>query len=40
LKLIENDINHPFLRLYKLKGELSEKYSVFVDMNHRIIFLL
>ena len=27
-KLIENDINHPSLRLHKLKGELSDKYSV------------
>ncbi|MEO1928314.1 MAG: type II toxin-antitoxin system RelE/ParE family toxin [Nautiliaceae bacterium] len=37
LKLFENDINHPSLRFHKLKGELSDKYSVSVDMNYRII---
>jgi len=37
LKLLANDINHPSLRLHKLKGDKSNFYSVSIDMQYRII---
>ena len=37
LKLLELNPNHPSLRLHKLKGKFSDKYSVSITMNYRII---
>ncbi len=37
LKLLELNPNHPSLRLHKLKGKLSGKYSVSITMSYRII---
>jgi len=36
LKLIEQNPNHPSLRLHKLKGRLSELYSVSINITNRI----
>ena len=35
--LLTSNPFHPSLRLHKLKGELSEYYSVSIDMDYRII---
>ena len=35
--LLSSNPFHPSLRLHKLKGELSEYYSVSIDMEYRII---
>ena len=40
LKLLATDINHPSLRLHKLKGNMSDYYSASIDMNYRIILEL
>ncbi|MEO2069248.1 MAG: plasmid stabilization protein [Desulfurobacteriaceae bacterium] len=37
LKLLEINPSHPSLRLHKLKGKLSDKYSVSITMSYRII---
>ena len=37
LRLLELNPNHPSLRLHKLKGKFSDKYSVSITMNYRII---
>ena len=37
IKLLEINPFHNSLRLHKLKGELSEFYSVSIDMRYRII---
>ncbi|SMP06736.1 mRNA-degrading endonuclease (mRNA interferase) YafQ, toxin component of the YafQ-DinJ toxin-antitoxin module [Desulfurobacterium pacificum] len=37
LRLLELNPNHPSLRLHKLKGKLSGKYSVSITMSYRII---
>ena len=34
---LENNPHHPSLRLHKLQGELSEFYSISIDMEYRII---
>ena len=36
LKLLELNPNHPSLRLHKLKGKLSELYSVSINISYRI----
>ena len=36
LKLLEQNPNHPSLRLHKLKGRLSELYSISININYRI----
>jgi proteic killer suppression protein len=36
LKLLEANPNHPSLRLHKLKGKLSELYSVSINISYRI----
>ena len=35
--LLENNPQHPSLRLHKLQGELKEFYSVSLDLEYRII---
>ena len=37
LRLSELNPNHPSLKLHKLKGKLSGKYSVSITMSYRII---
>ena len=37
LSLMEQDPHHPSLRLHKLKGELSDFYSVSINMKYRIL---
>ena len=41
VKLLEINPNHPSLRLHKLRGKLSELYSVSINISYRIsiIFL-
>ncbi len=34
---LEQNPHHPSLRLHKLKGSLSEYYSISIDMEYRII---
>ncbi|HON79588.1 MAG TPA: type II toxin-antitoxin system mRNA interferase toxin, RelE/StbE family [Spirochaetota bacterium] len=36
LKLLEVNPHHPSLRLHKLKGRLSELYSVSINISYRI----
>ncbi len=36
LKLLEINPNHPSLRLHRLKGELSEIYSISINISYRI----
>lgn len=36
LELLEINPNHPSLRLHKLKGTLSELYSVSINISYRI----
>ncbi|MFP4180366.1 MAG: type II toxin-antitoxin system YafQ family toxin [Spirochaetaceae bacterium] len=36
LELLEVDPGHPSLRLHKLKGSLSELYSVSINISYRI----
>jgi len=36
LELLEINPNHPSLRLHKLKGKLSELYSVSINISYRI----
>lgn len=36
LELLEMNLNHPSLRLHKLKGKLSELYSVSINISYRI----
>lgn len=36
LKLLELNPKHPSLRLHKLKGKLSELYSVSINISYRI----
>lgn len=36
LKLLEINPHHPSLRLHKLKGRLSELYSVSINLSYRI----
>ena len=36
LKLIEINVFHPSLRLHKLKGKLSDLYSVLINISYRI----
>jgi len=36
LKLLEINPQHPSLRLHKLKGKLSELYSVSINISYRI----
>ena len=36
LKILENDPNHPSLRLHPLKGTLKNLYSVFINVSYRI----
>jgi mRNA-degrading endonuclease YafQ of YafQ-DinJ toxin-antitoxin module len=36
LKLLEINPHHPSLRLHKLKGRLSELYSVSINISYRI----
>ncbi len=36
LNLMEIDPNHPSLRLHKLKGKLSELYSISINISYRI----
>lgn len=38
LFLLSDDINHPSLKLHKLKGELSNYYAISVEYDLRIIF--
>ena len=42
VKLLEINPNHPSLRLHKLRGKLSELYSVSINISYRIsiIFLI
>jgi proteic killer suppression protein len=42
LLLAETNINHPSLRLHKLKGRLSELYSISINISYRIsiIFII
>ncbi len=37
LKLLEINPNHPSLRLHKLKGKLSDKYSISITKAYRIV---
>ncbi len=37
IKQLEIDPFYPSLRLHKLKGDLSEYYSVSIDMSYRIV---
>lgn len=36
LKLLEINPNHPSLRLHKLRGKLSELYSISINISYRI----
>ncbi len=36
LKILENDPNHPSLRLHPLKGKLKNLYSVSINISYRI----
>lgn len=36
LELLELDPTHPFLRLHRLKGRLSDLYSVSINISYRI----
>ena len=36
LKILENDPNHPSLRLHPLKGKLKDLYSVSINISYRI----
>lgn len=36
LKLLEANPNHPSLRLHKLRGKLSELYSISINISYRI----
>ena len=38
LFLLYQDINHPSLKLHKLKGELSNYYAISIEYDLRIIF--
>lgn len=35
--LLENNPQHPSLRLHKLQGKLNDYYSISINMNYRII---
>jgi mRNA-degrading endonuclease YafQ of YafQ-DinJ toxin-antitoxin module len=35
--LLKDNPFHPSLRLHKLKGELSEYYSISMDMKYRVV---
>ena len=37
LFILESDPFHPSLRLHKLKGKLSEFYSVSINMEYRVV---
>ena len=37
IKQMEKDPFYPSLRLHKIKGDLSEYYSVSIDMSYRIV---
>jgi addiction module RelE/StbE family toxin len=37
LFLLSEDINHPSLKLHKLKGELSDYYAISIEYDLRII---
>ncbi|AHF97247.1 plasmid stabilization protein [Desulfurella acetivorans A63] len=37
LYIMQNNLNHPSLRLHKLKGNLKELYSASIDLKYRII---
>ena len=36
LKILENDPNHPSLRLHRLKGKLKDLYSISINISYRI----
>lgn len=40
LKLLELNPTHPSLRLHKLKGRLSELFSVSINITYRIIIII
>jgi mRNA-degrading endonuclease YafQ of YafQ-DinJ toxin-antitoxin module len=40
LKLLEQDINYPSLRLHKHNGNLKDCYSISINLTYRIIFKL
>ncbi len=35
--LLENNLQHPSLKLHKLQGKLNDYYSISINMNYRII---
>ena len=38
LFLLSQDINHPSLKMHKLKGQLSDYYAISIEYDLRIIF--
>ena len=40
LNQLENDPNHPKLRLHPLKGQLAGKHAVSLTYSHRIVLVL
>ena len=36
LKILENDPNHPSLRLHRLKGKLKDLHSISINISYRI----
>ena len=36
LKILENDPQHPSLRLHRLKGKLKDLYSISINISYRI----
>lgn len=39
LAILQQNPNHPSLRLHKLEGKLAESWSISVDKNNRITFV-
>jgi len=40
LKLLRNDISYPSLKAHKLKGARASEYSIWIEGDLRIIFLI
>lgn len=40
LKLFKENVNHPSLRTHKLKGNLSNTWSISIEGNFRIIYFI
>lgn len=40
LKLFKEDLRHPSLRTHKLKGNLSDEWSISIERNIRLIYFI